>query len=91
MKLCFKKFVSLLIALFMLFAGSAFRAAADNSLNTEELVILPISDIPEVISYEDAIERGHVERLKSEETDMHSVIFRNSDGSKSLYMFASPG
>ncbi len=90
MKKSLSRVVSFLTAFLILFAGSAFHAAADNSLTTEELVILPISDIPEVISYEDAIERGHVERLKSEETDMHSVIFRNSDGTKSLYMFASP-
>ncbi len=62
----------------------------DHIDNTEEIFILPVSDLPETISREDAIARGHVARLKSEETDMHSVIFRNSDGTKSLYMFASP-
>ncbi len=39
---------------------------------------------------DDLISRGHVERLKDEETDMYSVIFRNADGSKTLYMFAQP-
>lgn len=77
-----------MVLVFISFTSSVM--AIDRIEETEEIIILPISELPEVIDREDAIARGHVARLKNEETDMHSVIFQNNDGTKSLYMFASP-
>lgn len=82
--------LSLLLAAALAFCAFSGSVAADDHIDTEETVILPISDLPETIDREEALARGHVARLKNEEPDMHSVVFRNSDGTKSMYMFASP-
>ena len=52
--------------------------------------IVSSADLPVPMTLNDAIERGHVERLREEETDLFSAIFLNEDGSKTMYMFASP-
>lgn len=84
-----KKLISAILATAVLSVAPIYASAYD-IIDTEENIVLPISDLPEMIDREEAISRGHIQRLKSEEPDLHSVVFLNSDGTKSLYMFASP-
>ncbi len=70
--------------------SATFSTAEDLQLETEDQILIPLSDIPEVLTMQEVTERGHTKRLRNEETDMHSVIFQNQDGTKSLYVFASP-
>ena len=55
-----------------------------------EPILLTAADIPEFISAAALTERGTVERMRSEETNMSSVIFRNSDGTRTMYMYGLP-
>ena len=55
-----------------------------------EPILLTAADIPEFISAAALTERGAVERMRSEETNMSSVIFRNSDGTRTMYMYGLP-
>ena len=55
-----------------------------------EPILLTAADVPEFISAAALAERGAVERMRSEETNMSSVIFRNSDGTRTMYMYGLP-
>ena len=58
----------------------------------EELSQLNISNaaLPEMIPYEDAVSKGHVNRLDEQENDLYTIIYQNKDGSKTSYKFANP-
>ncbi len=45
---------------------------------------------PETVSLEQAIEKGHVNRLYAQETSLQTVIFQNQNGSKTSYIFDKP-
>lgn len=47
-------------------------------------------EIPEVISKKDIIQNRNVNRLFAQETDDHSIVFQNKDGSKTMYCFNEP-
>lgn len=48
------------------------------------------SDVPAAVGYEAALAKGHTERLFAEEPDLYTVIFRNADGTKTMYLFDDP-
>ncbi len=48
---------------------------------------LPDEELPEIIDPETARENKNVHRLYKQETDFNSVLFQNSDGSKTMYYF----
>lgn len=48
---------------------------------------LAINDVPESIGYRTAVGRGHVQRLRTEENDLNTAVFENSDGTRSMYYF----
>lgn len=49
-----------------------------------------VSALPEFISSEVAIQRGHVNRLEEQEASLNTVIYQNQNGTKSTYIFAGP-
>ena len=51
-------------------------------------MVLPDGDKPEGISEALIEEKGHVNRLREQETDLSTVWFQNRDGSKTLYSFS---
>ena len=69
-------------------AGEADTDSATPTL--PEPILLTAADIPEFISAAALEERGAVERMRSEETNMSSVIFRNADGTRTMYMYGLP-
>lgn len=52
--------------------------------------VLPESDRPEVVSLSSVAANGHVNRLRTQETELSDVIFQNTDGTKTLYRFSYP-
>jgi hypothetical protein len=46
--------------------------------------------VPEIIGYDVAYERFHVERLYEEETDLYSIVFLNANGTKTVYLYDYP-
>jgi hypothetical protein len=80
-----------LISIAMFFSSLVSATTPLNdTVVAEEAPTLLATDLPETININDARDRGHIERLKSEESDMYSAIFRNNNGTQSMYMFASP-
>lgn len=77
-------------------AGQAEQAVlqavlAGAEVPPESYESLDESSVPEAVGMEAAQERMHVERLYEEEGDaLNNVIFRNADGSKTLYVFPYP-
>lgn len=49
---------------------------------------LPLADIPEVLSVEQTVQAQNVERLRDEEETQNSAVFRNLDGTNTLYLFS---
>ena len=64
--------------------------AGDMSLAELATAVLPEADKPELVSEAAIAEKGHVNRLHEQETDLNTVIFQNRDGTKTLYYFAQP-
>lgn len=62
----------------------------DLSLSELENRVLPAEDKPEAISGALIAEKGYVNRLREQESDLNSLIFQNQDGNKTLYCFANP-
>jgi hypothetical protein len=64
--------------------------ADDLSWGTLQTATLSKEDMPEAVSAEAIAEKGHVNRMRSQESDMNTVIFQNRDGTKTMYYFAEP-
>ena len=60
--------------------------AAETAETTE--LGLALSDIPETISAEQTVAAEHVARLREEEQHTNTAIFRNSDGTNTMYVFS---
>ena len=63
--------------------------AAESVLKAEKLV-LSEDDVPEVISFQSAQEKGHILRLRDKEADDYTVVFLNDDNTETMYLFAEP-
>lgn len=51
---------------------------------------LDLATVPDVIGADAATEAGHIQRLYVEENDLSTVIFKNSDGTKTAYYYSYP-
>ncbi|MBR5779733.1 MAG: DNRLRE domain-containing protein [Clostridia bacterium] len=51
---------------------------------------LQAEDVPELIDFNEAKEKGHVQRLREKEPDNNTVIFLNEDSTETMYIFAEP-
>ncbi len=49
---------------------------------------LPLADIPEVLTAEQTVQAHNVERLRDEEETQNLAVFRNADGTNTLYLFS---
>ena len=69
--------------------GIGVVGASESVLKVEKLV-LNEDDVPEVISFQSAQEKGHVLRLRDKEADDYTVVFLNDDNTETMYLFAEP-
>ena len=51
---------------------------------------LDLSTVPDIVGEQKAKSAGHVHRLYSEEKDLNSVVFANTDGTRTAYYFDHP-
>ncbi|MFA7206098.1 MAG: hypothetical protein WC102_07165 [Saccharofermentanales bacterium] len=66
------------------------NSEGDLSLDELAVKVLSKADIPEVIDTGLIAEKQHVNRLRAQETDMNTIIFQNTDGTKSMYYYGVP-
>ena len=69
---------------------SAVFDSSDQMLATPEQLVLSSEDVPEVINFSDAQEKGHILRLREKEPDDNTVIFLNNNNTETMYIFAEP-
>ena len=101
----FKSFLALLLILSLFVSGvpfSAFTREADTTPNLEDLIagVVSVEDVygkldsetvPEIIGYENAVSKNHVQRLYNEEDDdLNRIVFLNADSTKTVYLFDYP-
>lgn len=49
-----------------------------------------ISSLPDFINADNAIKKGHVNRVKSKESNLNTVVYQNTDGTETTYVFMQP-
>lgn len=81
------------VLLIFIFWGNTSMIGADGLYETLAQTdgysanILTRDMIPEVLPFQTVADAGHTRRLFEEETDLSSVVFRNSDNTNTLYVF----
>ncbi|MBP3388102.1 MAG: hypothetical protein J6L23_06140 [Clostridia bacterium] len=90
----YKKYISLFLSiLFVLMSfNGAFANTNSDKVEPSTNVISKVekldeSEVPVLLDYEEMVEKGHIERLYSEEQEMNSAVFKNEDGTNTLYIF----
>ena len=74
------------------FSMQGFVEMKEGDLTLEELKTktVDLSSIPEFISAERALSKGHVNRVMAQEGNLGTIVYQNSDGTKSTYIFNTP-
>ena len=63
----------------------------ENTEITETISPLNADTVPEIIGYEETLNKNHVQRLYSDEgEDLNKVVFLNADGTKTMYLYDFP-
>ena len=73
----------------VLISTTAFSSDISSNSNTY-LVEREMIDIPDIIGKDEAEKNHYVGRVKSEEKDLYTFIFKNADGTNTLRMFSHP-
>ncbi|MFR1518852.1 MAG: Ig-like domain-containing protein [Clostridia bacterium] len=61
----------------------------EDTAHTKKAAFIKIDEVPQIIGYEKATSVGHVKRLYEKE-DINSAVFKNDDGTESLYSYCYP-
>lgn len=93
----------LIICLFLCVAPiTVYALEIQNTLDSENLIagMVSVEDIygkldsetvPDIIDYNYAVSKAHVQRLyKEESTDLNRIVFLNADGTQTAYIFDFP-
>lgn len=70
--------------------NAALDGALVDPIVVGEKIVLSADDVPEMIDFASAKEKGHIMRLRYKETDDHTVVFLNEDNTETMYIFAEP-
>lgn len=79
----FKKAISLVIVLTLCICLTPVKAIIPG-----EDAYTPNADYCELVSEQDIIEGGYIERLHEEETEQNTAVYRNADGTNTMYIFS---
>ena len=79
----FKKAISLIIVLTLCICLTPVKAIIPG-----EDTYTPNADYCELVSEQDIIDGGHIERLHEEETEQNTAVYRNADGTNTMYIFS---
>ena len=75
-------------------AGPGASAGADGEeavlYDDAETALSIMNELPATITATQAVQAGHVMRLKAEEPDLNTVVFKNVDGTRTAYQYAVP-
>ena len=75
-------------------AGPGASAGAEGEdgvlYDDAETALSIMNELPATITAAQAVQAGHVMRLKAEEPDLNTVVFKNGDGTRTAYQYAVP-
>ncbi len=66
------------------------RASDEKTISELKEMKVDVSSLPTFIDSNNALQKGHVNRLKSRETNLNTVVFQNNDGTETTYIFIQP-
>lgn len=66
------------------------RAPDEKTLIELKEMTVDVSSLPSFIDSGKALQKGHVNRLKSRESNLNTVVFQNNDGTETTYIFMRP-
>ncbi len=93
MKQIIKRIVTVLLILAMLLPGAnceevlATSNVASCNNGNEQKCSLKKEEVPCIMDYENTVEKGHISREKSRENGLDEVVFKNKDGSYTMYIY----
>lgn len=83
-----KKTLGITLSILMLLQFG-FVSASAIAIETSEISLVDLTDIPDIISVQEVRAKGFVERMRDEET-LNSVVYRDADGTRTAYYFSMP-
>lgn len=66
------------------------RAPDEKTLIELKEMTVDVSSLPSFIDSGKALQKGHVNRLKSRESNLNTVVYQNNDGTETTYIFMRP-
>ncbi|HBL85443.1 MAG: hypothetical protein A2Y17_04555 [Clostridiales bacterium GWF2_38_85] len=81
-----KKLFSISISIIFVLLSTFNSFASIPNQNDSEL----LNDIPKVISFNDAIDNGHIKRMLELENSLSTIAYKNIDGTNTIYSFTAP-
>lgn len=86
-----KRHIATVLCMAFILGTLSFVPSASADEDAEASQVLSRSSVPDAVGYDNAIARSHVKRLYADEgNELNKVIFLNSDGSKTAYIFGYP-
>ena len=70
--------------------SNALNFEGDLSIEELQSAKLNDEDTPEIVGQDNIEEKGHVNRLREQETDLNAIVFQNRDGTKTKYCYNYP-
>ena len=66
------------------------RAPDEKTISELKEMEVDVSSLPSFIDSSNALQKGHVNRLRSSEKNLSTVVFQNKDGTETTYIFMQP-
>ena len=63
------------------------RAPDEKTISELKEMEVDVSSLPSFIDSSNALQKGHVNRLRSSEKNLSTVVFQNKDGTETTYIF----
>ena len=82
-----RRLIPLMLALALVITSLPVFAGQLEASGEKPTLSLARTDVPESLSYENAVSSGFVKRLYEEEASLNTAVFLNEDGSRSMLFF----
>lgn len=86
---------TLALSLILILLFNITGIAATPTISSDTQVVskkeeISLSNVPQIVGYEKAVQNKHKYRLREEEANLYTVVFENEDGTKTMYNYGHP-
>ena len=89
-----KSSLTLVLAFIMLLTALPLASVAEEASSVSQAQIVSVglqeSEVPDIISFDEALEFGHEERRYDLEEGLDDIVFENEDGTNTVYIYDFP-